>query len=176
MQLSYALTLEEYKAALRLHLRQKPSRNISYIFWYYAVPVMAVTGLAAIFILHITGRSELAADFIAVDVGLLWIAIVLPIIRAYQVRKSFKHMFPPGRADRTCFVDIDDERILTSMPGVGEGKYFWTGVIAFAQNEKVSLIYITETRFVPFPTHALSPAQRTELNDLIERKAVKRKK
>jgi hypothetical protein len=175
MQLSYILTLKDYKASLRLHLRQKLSRYISFIFWYRAVPVLAIAGLLAILILNITGRTELEADFIGVDAGLLWIAIVLPLIRVYQVRKSFKHMFPPGRTDRTCYIDIDDERIFTSLPGVGEGKYFWTGVIAFVQDEKVSMIYITEVQYLPIPTYTLSPEQLTELNDLVARHVVKRK-
>jgi len=36
------------------------------------------------------------------------------------------------------------------------------------------MIYLAERRFLFFPTPAMSPAQRTELNDLIARHVTKR--
>jgi hypothetical protein len=46
--------------------------------------------------------------------------------------------------------------------------------MGFTQNDRITLIYINDRRFFLFPTTALSPAQRTELNDLVARHVVKR--
>jgi hypothetical protein len=174
MQLSYTLTYSDYKAAFRLHKRQKAGRRIYFFFYDIVIPATAVVLLAVTIAAYAHGDSDLVQGLEIPDGTVVIVAILVPVLRAYRLRKSFKNLFPPGQVDRTTSIDIDNERILTSVPGLGEGKYFWAGVSAFAQNEKATLIYITRERFVPFPTYAMSPAQRTELNDLVGRHVLKR--
>ena len=174
MKLSYTLTLVDYKAALRLHRRQKLSRRITFILLYCVVPVLAVIGLTTVFILEAKGQADLAADVIGVDIIFIWLSIGLPMARFVNIRKGFKRIFPSTRTERSSSIDIDDERIVSAIPGVSEGKFFWNAILAFAQDEKITLLYIDKNRFLLFPTYALTPVQRLELSALVERHIVRR--
>jgi hypothetical protein len=59
------------------------------------------------------------------------------------------------------------------VPGVSEGKIFWQGLLQFAQNNKVTMLYTGEMRFIFFPTSVLTPEQREELKVMVTRHGVK---
>jgi hypothetical protein len=73
-------------------------------------------------------------------------------------------------------LDIGDVCIISTISGVSEGKFFWRGIFDFAQDEKATMFYIDKRRFFFFPTLALSPAKRSELNDLVARHVVRKQK
>jgi hypothetical protein len=169
MKLTYTLTLNDYKAAQVLHRRQKFIRRLAVWIW----PALALFGLAAMVPFTATNHSELFADSIAFTAGALFITIAMPVVRWYAVRKCFKQLFPPTRTDRSSAIDIDEERILSAVPGVSEGKIFWQGLLQFAQNNKVTMLYTGEMRFIFFPTSVLTPEQREELKVMVTRHGVK---
>jgi hypothetical protein len=169
MKLIYTLTLGDYKAAQILHRKQKFTRQLAVWIW----PAFVLIGLAAMVAFTLTNHSELFADSLAFTVGALFITIFMPVARWYAVRKCFKQLFPPTRTDRSSAIDIDEERILSAVPGVSEGKIFWQGLLQFAQSDKVTMLYISEIRFIFFPTTVLTPEQREELKDMVKRHGVK---
>jgi hypothetical protein len=113
--------------------------------------------------------------FLRANVVLIFLSFFFYFYRVDIVRKTYKRLFPPTRTDQNSNIDIDDERIFSRTPGVSEDKYFWTAIIAFAQDDKMTLLYLDKNRFLLFPTRALSIDQRTELNDLVARHITKRK-
>jgi hypothetical protein len=174
MKLSYTLTLADFEAAQQLHIRQKLGRRIKFIVLYRAIPILTAALWMASIVFALSGEKKPLEALIPFDAGLPIMAIGLPICRSYNTRKCFKQLFPPTRKDRNSSIDIDENRIFSSVPGVGEGKMFWTGILAFAQDEKITLLYTAETRFLFFPTAALSQEQCAELNDLVMRNIVRR--
>lgn len=174
MKLTYTLTLDDYKAAQQLHLRRSLGMRLTYIFWYVVVPILAGLGAFAFIIFDVSKLTRYAALYFGLEVALVWLSIFLPIMRFYTLRKCFKQLFPPSRTDRSSSIDIDEERVLSAIPGVSEGKFFWNAIIDFAQDEKVTLLYIRKRAFLFFPTPTLSPDQRAELNALIARHVVKK--
>jgi hypothetical protein len=171
MKLSYTLTLDDYKAALRLHRRQKLSRRILPA----VAPVLAGLGLVATLLFEISGQSELALHLLGLDVVFLSLSIALPLARLLDARMCFKRIFPQTKTVSAISADIDDERIFCKNPGVSEGKFFWNAIVNFTQDEKMTLLYLDKDKFLLFPTQAMSPEQRAELNDLIARHVVGRK-
>jgi hypothetical protein len=169
MRLTYTLTLDDYKAAQVLHRKQKFIRQLAVWIW----PALALFGLAAMIAFTLTNHSELFADSVAFTVGALFITISMPVVRWYAVRKCFKQLFPPTRTDRSSAIDIDDDRILSAVPGVSEGKIFWQGLLQFAQDNKVTMLYTGQMRFIFFPTSVLTPRQREELTEMVTRHGVK---
>lgn len=174
MRLEYTLTLSDYRSAQRLHIRQKISRRISFYVWFILIPILAAIGLIAFTVLDISRYTHSAALFAGLEAGLIWLALFCPISREYQIRKSFKQLFPATRTDRSSILEIDDTHIVSAIPGVSEGKFFWSGICGFAQNERVTLIYIAAKRFLFFPTAAMKTEERVELNDMVARHVVKR--
>ena len=174
MQLNYELTLDDYKAVLRLHRRQKIGRFIYFIAFYRLIPVAAVLFLTLTFVALAHHKPHQVSILFPLDAGFLWVAIALPIARAFNIRKCFKQLFPPTRLGRASSIEINEDGIQSRTPGIGEGKVYWSGILRFAQNEEVTMLYLSESRFLFFPTQAMSPAQRAELNDLVAHHVVKR--
>ena len=173
MKFSCTISLSEFKAGMRLHIRQEFWRRVCNSL-YIVFPVAAVALVFATAYAAVSGHPDWVDLFAPLDVILIFFAILLLFLRAYRIRKAFKQMFPPGREDRTSFFDVDDERIGTNVPGIGEGKYPWTGIFMVAQDGQVILLYITEGRFLLIPRRVLDDAQQSELNELIARHVVKR--
>jgi hypothetical protein len=176
MKLTYSITLKDFKAAIRLHSRQKLGRRIHFFIYDVIFPFLAILALLGTIGAYVLGHSEVVDVLIVPDAALLCIVVLVPILRAYRTRKSFKGMFPPSETGPGYSLDIDNERILSVRPGIGEAKYYWAGICAFAQDDKVMLMYITEILFICIPTHSLSPDQRAELDSLITRNIARKQK
>jgi hypothetical protein len=176
LKLTYTLTLGDYKAGIRLHKRQKIGRRIHFFIYDVAFPSIAILALLGTIAAYAYGQSDLVNGLIVPDTALVSIALLVPLLRAYRIRKSYKQLFPPGRIDRNWSIDIDDEQIVYSIPGVCEGKIFWSGVFAFVQDDRITSLYISENQYISIPTTALTPEQQTELNDIVARNMVREKK
>lgn len=179
MQLTYTLTLTDLRAAQRLHIRQRIHRRLSFLFWYRLIPILApfgALGAAYLWSLDSHRAPHGAAYMFGAVCGLVAAAIFFPSMREYYMRRGFKSLFPPARTDRNSSIDIDEDCIISKIPGISEGKFFWNAIVDFAQDEKVTLLYIRKRAFLFFPTCALSPEQRTELNDLVSRNMVRKQK
>jgi hypothetical protein len=174
MKLEYNITLADWKAAIRLHSRQKLGRRIHFFIFDYVIPALAVLSLAYIIFANLSGREDTVDALLVPVSALVLLAILLPIVRNYQIKKSFKGIFPPSETGPGYSLDIDDERILSTRPGLGEAKYYWKGICGLARNEKIILLYISEILFLGIPPKRLSPDQRAELNDLLARHLAKR--
>ncbi len=170
MKLAYTLTFGDYKAAQMLHMRQKLTRRINYHFWFSAVPVLAVVGLIIFVAFDLRRITTLAPVLFGIEGGLIWIAVFFPLARAYNLRKCFKQLLPSTHRDKPILLEISDEGVVSSIPGVSEGRFFWDAILRFAKNEKVHLFYVTEKRFLFVPTCAFQTEQLSELTDLIARK------
>jgi hypothetical protein len=163
MKLAYKLTLADVKAAFRLHRRQTLVRRCGWLFWIVlTVACFTVAHFASV-------PSELFAQSSSIGMGALVIAVGLPISRFYNVRKCYRQHFPKARTGELTTTEIDDEQIVGVIPGVSETKRPWKAIVAFAQDNEVTLFYVRKSAFVFLPTSAMSPAQRSELDDLVAR-------
>jgi hypothetical protein len=180
MKLSFTLTLADFKAAYRLHHSQKLGGRGGYTFLFIWLPIMAFLGLILFIVLSFYGDQELAngSSGFAIFSVLCLCSLYLLARRSFVIRRQVKansRKFPPHQSDINKIVDIDDERIIVVIPESYESKFFWKVVVAFAQDDLMSLIYITRKHFILIPARVMSPDQRTELNDIIARHVTKRK-
>ena len=175
MKLTYTLTLADYIAAIRLHRSQTFARRFIFGLLYFGLPFLAVVGLAGIVLLKAIGKTEPTSGYIFEEAVLLFLSIGLPLARIVDVRICFRRIFANAKVIPTITAVIDEECVRSEIPGVSEGKFFWSAIIDFAQDEKVTLLYIRKKAFLFFPPFVLSPDQRAELNDLVARHVVKKK-
>lgn len=176
MKLDYSLTLADWKAAIRLHSHQRLGRRIHFFIYDFVIPAIAILASIGTIVAYAYGRSDLVDGIVIPVSALVVLAIFLPILRNLMIRKSFKGMFPPSKIGPGYSLDIDNERILSVRPGSGEAKYFWAGICGVAQNSKITLLYISDILFLGIPTRVLSPAERTELYDLIAHNVVRKQR
>jgi len=173
MQISYKLTLADYKAALKLHYRQR-GRWRSPLGLFIFMPIVG----AFLVCCTVIGYFSQEDYFVHNPPGLLVVPIfflLLPVFYSYAMKKQFRNIYPHGKTDQLLSIDIDDGRIISEMPGFSESKLLWTTIVRFAQNEKITLFYLAKARFLFVPTQVFSVEQRTELNNLVARHGVKRK-
>lgn len=174
MKISYRLTLQDYIAAIRLYRNQKLSRRFIFGLIYLGLPICAGFGLITLILVRKQGTAALRSDFIFTETLLVFIAIALPLARIPDVRKGFRRTFPdPGKLPTTTSA-FDEECLRSEISGVSEGIFRWNAIVDFAQDDKITLLYIAKKKFLFFPTSIMSAEQRSELNDLINRKVRKR--
>ncbi len=170
MRFEFTITLDDYKAALKLHRRRKISRRI----FPWIGPLLFLISLVLFVAGSLNMNQEVLMQAIVLAAWSLLVTIAFPLLRLAMTRRGYKQMFPPTRSGRTSTIEIDDQRIVEENPGTEEVRLPWTGVMGFVQDERVTLIYINACRFFLFPTSGLSSTQRVELNDLVARHVVKR--
>jgi hypothetical protein len=172
MKIEYTLTLADYKRALALHNRQKLFGRGNSFFMLRIVPAFALFVIAFWLV-----EAALGKDSLAQNQPVTWISVIffaaLPLLWEWSVRRHFKQLFPTSVTSRKVSFSADDELIVSAIPDRSEGRFQWSAVDHFAQDEKITLIYVGKKRFLFLPTPAFSPEQRAELNDLIARHGVK---
>jgi hypothetical protein len=171
MTLEYTITLADCKAAHQLDRYQSPGSRIKFVLLNMVVPLLAVLGLVIWPFLNITEKTPLSESgtLTLIEILLIYLSIAVPISRNHQTRKGFERLPPTTKAGRGCSIEIDDEGVVSSIPSLAETKFFWSAIVAFAQDEKVTLLYTGKDRFLYFPTRTLSVDQRAELNNLVAR-------
>lgn len=166
---SYRLSLANYRSALALHYRSK-GRWRSPLNLFILFPAIGLFYFIGDMI-HAFRHDSVGSDRGQLILSLCMMA--LPLLYIYSTGKQFKSMFARSSTDTSLSIDINDQRILTEMPGFTETTILWKAVVKFAQNEKVTLFYLAEVRFLFVPTNAFSVEQRTELRDIVTRHGVK---
>ena len=175
MKLKYDFTLADWKAALRLHSRQKLGRRVQAVIRDFVIPTLGVIGLVWITVAQMRSEAETVDNLLVPVAALIFLTVFLQLMLRYSIRRSFKGIFPPSQDGPGYSLDLNEEGILSTRPGVGEARYYWTGICAVAQSKKIILLYISEVLFLGIPIRVLSPEQRVELDSLIERHVPKRK-
>ena len=171
MKIEFTLTFDTFKAAYALYQKRRPSVRLMFPI---SIGILAAGILGAVLIDESGPYGWLAPLSAGAIGGGLVGTILLPLVRIYAVRRAFRNFLPKPVSGRALSFEIDDDQIRSLVPGVGLGEIQWSAIYGFAQNEKVTLLYLTKSRFYFFPTTALTPEQRAELNTIIDRHGVKR--
>jgi hypothetical protein len=166
MKLEYSQTLDDYKAALALHNRQSLINRSQFLFFFRVMPAFAAFGLLFQIYLVFTEKEYFAKNP-PVTLFPLFVFLSLPLLRAYNIRRQFNLLFPSSRINNYVSLDIDNERIISVIPGLNEGKFSWNAIIKFAQDKRITLLYVAKNRFLFIPTTTFSSIQRSELDNLV---------
>jgi hypothetical protein len=174
MKINYKITFKDYKAAVQLHCTNKSGRRLGYYFWYWVIPALAL-----MFVLFdiFDGRwktTNFNSPFRWFEGGLIWLAIFLPLMRFINLRRYFRILFSKAVRDGDVSLEVTDDSIVSEIPGVSSGKFFWNAIVDFSQNKGATLFYVSNKRFLFLPTAVLSADQNDELHALISRNMVKK--
>jgi len=85
--------------------------------------------------------------------------------QAKRYKKQFERRF--SSEERTAWIEMNDSAVSSAIAGTAAESFEWNKIIEFAQDDKMTLLYLTEKRFLLFPTPALDSADRADLDDLI---------
>lgn len=172
MKVAYKITLEDYRAALRVHRTQSLGRRVKDLALRRIVPIAALLSLATLLFVPLTSH-ELHADLVVVVVALCFLSIALPIARIVDARICFKRMLPTNVSDPTIHLDVNDDFVLSAIPGISEGKFQWNAFTDIVVTDTVALFYIGKRRFLLLPISQLTPEQSLEFRSIVARSGVK---
>jgi hypothetical protein len=119
-------------------------------------------------------KSELSKLAAAVFAFSLVFSIGLPILNAIAAYSGYSASLKRKRDSPENITEITAEKIIDITPGFCELAYTWPSIIGFAQNTKITLFRTGGSHFIFLPTHALTPDQNTELNELVSRHGIRR--
>lgn len=166
MKYQYTLTTADYRAALALYVKQKWTRRAGNFFMSWFLPFCGLMTLSYEAYLMFKGQLSFVNDQ-SWKLVIPFVLLIVPLSQWNLVRKQFKLMFPSE--NRTLTIDIDDERIHVVNPGTSESTFTWNGILSFAQDEKIAILFVAKGRFLFFPTQGLSSEQQTQLLELTNR-------
>lgn len=169
MKLDYVLTLDDAKAAERLHIKQKLGRRIGYGFLYLGIPVLAVLSLIGFYVLDIGAKKDLALGYSMIVVILISQAIFIPRERSKRMRRLVRPKTSKGEVSPARSIEINDENISVGIPDVTRTDLTWEVIAKVVRDENVTMIYVDEKDFVLVPTRAFTTSQQAELRDLVAR-------
>jgi hypothetical protein len=175
MQLSFEITLAEFKSALKLYSRETTGRRIHWFIYDYVIPGVAVAAVAFTLLAYLASHSNVDGAFVALDVAIVSVAVLSFILRRSRVRAMFRSLLPPAATSPMRLLAFSEDQILSALEGVGEARYLWTAIMKCVQSDTVILLFISKEQFLLIPQRILSPAQRIELNDLVARHVPARK-
>ena len=176
MKLTYSITLADLQNAQELHWHQTLLRRAIYYSTYWLIPVL-ISALVIVFLSHFglffVHFSIMNSFLLGFVIAAIITTLRFPRQKSKLYRKRFNKNFPPNK--RTAWCVIDDDGITSAIIGTNEEKRSWQDFVHFAQNDKITLLYLSEKKFMFMPTNAWSMDQRAELLGYVDRHVRKRK-
>jgi hypothetical protein len=160
--------------AQRLYLKHRRTAAIRYYLLVWALPIIGVFATVPFLLGEIThDSSKPMAMYAGLAAGGAWFAIFIPINRWFTVRRCWKAVVPPERVGKPITLEFTDESVISTIPGQSEGRFFWTAIPDFVQNDRITLLFVRKKNFLFIPTKDIPPEQwayvRAKLTPLLNR-------
>lgn len=168
MKISFEMTLADYKAAYRLLRRRTFYSRYDYLIW--VILILAFTTMK-FSLFPMSGPNHRISETLAYLILIPLILVPTQVLIPYW---SFRSNHSKHRISPSSTTDITSERIVDVMPGIRETSYTWPSVTGFGQDAHITMLYLKGSRFLFFPTSALSFDQRAELDKLISQRGIRR--
>jgi len=163
LRYEYALSYKDYLDAQRLFRKHRWKAAVSYYGFIWVLPILGA--LAAVpWIAQLLGVD---ADWVYRWRGFaglgLWFAIAIPLIRIYSLRRCWRRLLPDSikksmRSEIPVELEINDEQLISILPGRSEGRFFWSALVDFAEDERLALVFIKRRMFLFIPRRAMDDA------------------
>jgi len=60
-------------------------------------------------------------------------------------------------------LEVTPEQVISAIPNRSEGRFFWSAIQDYAEDDKIALLFIQKKKFLFIPKHALPDAAWREL-------------
>jgi len=162
MQINFQLSLDDYRAAQRLHAMRSLWSRIVRALTLYIYPAVGLIFLALSLSLIAAKESEKS---ISTMIICGFVLVLCPVYLRFQSQRCYKRT---RSGSNGCELTLDEG-------GIGvEGQYSsghmdWKAIHSFREDEKVFLLYLAPARFIAIPKRAGTEEQATELRSLLSR-------
>ena len=173
MSYNYVLTYQDFKNAQKLYRKHRDLAALSYYFWIWCLPIIGLfVAIPGILSMSDVGPYWFKSFEAFVFLG-LWVGLFIPIWRIFCMRRLWKRLVPPNikgskmKAEIPVVLEFNDEQVINGIPGRSEGRFFWTAIPDFAEDDELALIFIQKKNFLFIPKRALPETAWAELRRLV---------
>ena len=143
----YLLQKEHLLHAQKLYRKHHPRAALSYYLWIWIVPLLGVCLVLAYIAAVVTRREDLIRQLGPAAALGAWLAVFIPAMRWWQIRKLWKASLDRVADGKPVTLQFDNEQLISAIPGKSEGRFFWTAILDFAEDDHLALIFIRKKNF-----------------------------
>jgi hypothetical protein len=174
MPYPYSLTYRDFIHAQRLYLRHRLWSRIGFHFWVHVVPVLALLMGAWCIYAAATHQVYLLRSLLPAAAWLVFMSLWMPIMRIINLRRRYKRMIPPGeKGDVPVSFDFNEEGVSSTIPGRSEGRFYWSVIVDYVEDQKMALLFVHKKLFLYVPKRAMDEQAWASLRALITEKTGK---
>lgn len=165
----YDLTLEDFKAAQRLHIRHSRRSQWTFIFWHRVLPIISLCCLVLVIRdmgWHHFSYSPLTGGILC---GVAWIGLFCFLMRPFMIRRAFRALRADLKGSHSVELELTNHLLISRIPGKSEGRFERAAVTDFAEDEAIALVYVGKKKFIFIPKRAMPENGWQELRAWIER-------
>jgi hypothetical protein len=152
----YVLDYQDYRKAQKLYFRHRRAAGLRLGLWLYVMPALALSLVIADLYLRHVGRANPSDPLLAPTFFFVWMSVWVVALRPWHLRRCYKKLLPPGQKKLIpAEFSFDDQGVVSSIPGRSEGRFFWAGILDYAEDEEMALLFIRKKNFLFVPKRAM---------------------
>lgn len=160
---SYRLSYSEWLTGLRLARKRSPVSMLRFVC-SWLIPALLLYLLAAITWNAIREKAVWSDAGPSITV----LALLLLTFSSYRIlrRRRISKRSAVVRNEHGIAIAFNDEYFVAGLHGLNEGRFLWSALYDFAENDTVAIIYTSKKSFVVVPKHAIPPDSWVALRTL----------
>lgn len=156
MLCEYRLTLDDYKAALRLHIRCNHRVRLWFLFCCRLMPVVSIAALALLLWDASFRHFEFPAWFGGMLAGVAFVGLYVPAVRPFMIRRGYRRVMENnGNVERAVQLELRAGELISRIPGRSEGRFQPVAVHDMVRDERICLIYVGKKTFLFIPRESM---------------------
>ena len=169
IEVDYVLQFDDYKAAHRLWLLNRPWPMFRHLLVMWILPGVVVGANCWSVWLWIRQRNDIVLVVYGVTIVLTWLCLLLIVRYRKALRRRYQEM--GGRAlAQKVHLSVDEDHVAVANSAKSEVRYPWSAVESLLEDERGGVL-VTGTALVTVPRRVLTEAQWEELRKLAAKKS-----
>lgn len=169
MRSEWILEYQDYLAAQDLFNRGSLWRRFSIFTIKWMLPGFAVLLVLLLVTGHLLDPERNSWNAVITCWPFVLFVSIMRFFYWFNLKQVYKRIFLNGDSTKPVYMEIDDERVLSGIPGSSEGKFLWPAIIKFSENDHIALLHVSKCLFLMIPKNKLHPEQWLEMKQTIQR-------
>ncbi|HEY3990001.1 MAG TPA: YcxB family protein [Acidobacteriaceae bacterium] len=164
IEAEYVLQFDDYRAAHRLLLLERPLAMFWYLFVMWILPIAVVCANCWSLWLWIGNRSDILPTVYGITIAATWVCLILILMYRRRLRRRYREMGGGAMAQRVR-LSVDNEQVAVSNSAKSETRHPWSAIEKYAEDEHGGVL-VAGKQLLAIPRRALTEAQWVELRAL----------
>jgi hypothetical protein len=169
IEADYAIQFDDYKAAHRLWLLERPGAMLWHLAVMWILPGVVVCANCWSLWLWIRQRSDILPTVYGITIAVTWLCLILILTYRRRLRRRYKEATGGAAAQRVRLL-VDNAHVAVSYAGRTETRFSWSAIGNFLEDEHGGVL-VAGKMWVVIPRRALKEPQWAELREMAAKAA-----